>query len=59
LRTGTVWLNTYRVVHFAVPFGGFKLSGYGRELGVNALDDYSEVKSIWTDVGNPQNFGRH
>jgi acyl-CoA reductase-like NAD-dependent aldehyde dehydrogenase len=59
LRTGTVWLNTYRVVHFAVPFGGFKLSGYGRELGANALDDYSEVKSIWTDLGNPQNFGRH
>lgn len=59
LRTGTVWLNTYRVVHFGVPFGGFKLSGYGRELGTDALDDYSEVKSIWTDLGNPQNFGRH
>ena len=59
LRTGTVWLNTYRVVHFAVPFGGFKLSGYGRELGGDALDDYSEVKSVWTDLGNPQNFGRH
>jgi acyl-CoA reductase-like NAD-dependent aldehyde dehydrogenase len=59
LRTGTVWLNSYRVVHWAVPFGGFKMSGYGRELGAGSLDDYSEVKSVWTDLGNPQNFGRH
>jgi len=58
LRAGTVWLNTYRVIHYAVPFGGFKLSGVGRELGADALDAYSEVKAIWTDEGNPQMFGR-
>jgi acyl-CoA reductase-like NAD-dependent aldehyde dehydrogenase len=58
LRAGTVWINTYRVLHYAMPFGGFKLSGYGRELGPDALEPYSEVKSVWTDHGNPQTFGR-
>jgi acyl-CoA reductase-like NAD-dependent aldehyde dehydrogenase len=58
LRVGTVWINTYRVLHFAMPFGGFKMSGYGRELGPDALDAYREVKSVWTDTGNLQNFGR-
>jgi aldehyde dehydrogenase (NAD+) len=59
LRAGTVWVNSYRVVHHAVPFGGFKQSGIGRELGPHALDDYTETKSVWIDEGNPQMFGRH
>ncbi|MFF4021031.1 aldehyde dehydrogenase family protein [Streptomyces sp. NPDC001843] len=59
LRAGTVWVNAYRVVHYAVPFGGFKQSGIGRELGPEALDDYTETKSVWIDEGNPQLFGRH
>ncbi|WP_084501635.1 aldehyde dehydrogenase [Nocardia xishanensis] len=59
LRAGTVWVNTYRVVHYATPFGGFKQSGLGRELGVNALDAYTEVKSVYIDEGNQQTFGRH
>jgi acyl-CoA reductase-like NAD-dependent aldehyde dehydrogenase len=58
LRAGTVWVNTYRLLHYAMPFGGFKLSGYGRELGADSLAPYSEVKSVWVDRGNPQNFGR-
>jgi acyl-CoA reductase-like NAD-dependent aldehyde dehydrogenase len=58
IRAGTVWVNTYRVLHYAMPFGGFKMSGYGRELGPDALAPYSEVKSVWLDQGNPQNFGR-
>ncbi|MCP2317682.1 aldehyde dehydrogenase (NAD+) [Nocardia amikacinitolerans] len=58
LRAGTVWVNTYRVVHYAVPFGGFKQSGLGRELGIDALDPYTEVKSVWIDEGNRQTFGR-
>ncbi|RYF54179.1 MAG: aldehyde dehydrogenase family protein, partial [Comamonadaceae bacterium] len=48
----------YRVVHYAMPFGGFKQSGLGRELGTNALDAYTEVKSVWIDEGNRQTFGR-
>jgi aldehyde dehydrogenase (NAD+) len=58
LRVGTVWANTYRVAHFAVPFGGYKHSGLGRELGADALDAYTEVKSVWVDHGNTQTFGR-
>ncbi|MEU2257784.1 aldehyde dehydrogenase [Nocardia xishanensis] len=59
LRAGTVWVNTYRVAHYAMPFGGFKQSGLGRELGIDALDAYTEVKSVWIDEGNRQTFGRH
>ena len=47
LRAGTVWLNTYRVGEYARPFGGFKQSGHGRELGVDALDAYTEAKSVF------------
>jgi acyl-CoA reductase-like NAD-dependent aldehyde dehydrogenase len=45
-------------MHLAMPFGGVKMSGYGRELGADALTPYSEAKSVWVDEGNPQNFGR-
>lgn len=58
IRAGTVWVNTYRVVHHAVPFGGFKHSGIGRELGPHALDEYTETKAVWVDLGNRQTFGR-
>ncbi|KQP19272.1 aldehyde dehydrogenase [Pseudorhodoferax sp. Leaf265] len=58
LRAGTVWVNTYRMVHHTMPFGGFKQSGLGRELGSHALDEYTETKSIWVDLGNRQTFGR-
>lgn len=47
LRTGTVWVNSYLRFDPAVPFGGFKMSGWGRELGSDALDEYTEVKSVW------------
>jgi len=58
IRAGTVWVNTYRVGAYTVPFGGFKQSGLGREVGLDALDDYTEVKSVWIDHGNTQMFGR-
>jgi len=50
LRAGTVWVNNYRLVTYAAPFGGFKQSGLGRELGPEALDDYTELKSVWIDT---------
>ncbi|ALV40013.1 carnitine dehydratase [Pseudarthrobacter sulfonivorans] len=59
VRSGTVWVNTYRLTNYSVPFGGFKQSGIGRELGPDALDAYTEVKSAWIDLGNQQAFGRH
>jgi aldehyde dehydrogenase (NAD+) len=50
LRAGTVWVNTYNVYHPASPFGGYRESGFGRELGAAALDAYLEKKSIWVNL---------
>jgi acyl-CoA reductase-like NAD-dependent aldehyde dehydrogenase len=50
LRAGTVWVNDYRVIEHARPFGGFKQSGVGRELGIDALDGYTETKSVFISV---------
>jgi aldehyde dehydrogenase (NAD+) len=46
LRAGTVWVNCYNVIDCAAPFGGFKQSGIGRELGEKALDNYTEIKTV-------------
>ncbi|CCH42871.1 hypothetical protein BN7_2416 [Wickerhamomyces ciferrii] len=46
IEAGTVWINTYNDFHHQVPFGGFKESGIGRELGTEALDNYTQVKSV-------------
>ncbi|XP_076249520.1 aldehyde dehydrogenase [Calliopsis andreniformis] len=46
LRAGTVWVNTYNVLSPQVPFGGYKMSGQGRELGQYGLEAYTEVKSV-------------
>jgi len=50
LRAGTVWVNAYNLFDAALPFGGFKESGFGRELGEAGLDLYTEVKSVWVDL---------
>ena len=49
VRAGSVWVNNYRLISYSIPFGGFKRSGLGRELGPEALDDYTELKSVWID----------
>nr|CAC10505.1 succinatesemialdehyde dehydrogenase [Pseudonocardia tetrahydrofuranoxydans] len=46
LKAGTIGINTHHVVDVALPFGGFKQSGYGRDMGRDAIDQYTEVKSI-------------
>jgi aldehyde dehydrogenase (NAD+) len=46
LKAGTVWVNCYDVFDAAAPFGGFKMSGIGRELGEYALRNYTEVKTV-------------
>lgn len=51
LRAGTVWVNVYRRTNYAAPFGGFKESGLGRENGIEALHEYSEMKSVWVNTG--------
>ncbi|CAO1380351.1 unnamed protein product [Diamesa hyperborea] len=50
LRAGTVWVNTYNVLGAQVPFGGYKMSGHGRENGEYGLQNYTEVKSVITKI---------
>jgi acyl-CoA reductase-like NAD-dependent aldehyde dehydrogenase len=50
LRAGTVWINTYNFYDPGLPFGGYKQSGFGRERGHYALEEYTQVKSIWVDL---------
>ncbi|GEK59928.1 betaine-aldehyde dehydrogenase [Marinococcus halophilus] len=50
LKAGTVWVNSYNLTDPATPFGGFKASGFGREMGSYALNNYTEVKSVWINL---------
>lgn len=47
LQAGTVWVNTYNFYDPSAPFGGFKMSGFGRELGQKALHHYTQTKTVW------------
>ena len=51
LRAGTVWINCYNIFDAALPFGGYKQSGWGREMGHDALELYTEVKAVCTRIG--------
>lgn len=51
IKAGTVWVNTYRQVSFLSPFGGYKDSGLGRENGIDAVNEYLQVKSVWINTG--------
>jgi acyl-CoA reductase-like NAD-dependent aldehyde dehydrogenase len=59
VKAGTFWINMYKVINVASPFGGYDASGYGRSSGVDALAEYTQVKSIWVETAaNPaQPFG--
>src|SRR5262249_29847573 len=50
IKAGTVWLNTWHKYHPNGPFGGFKMSGYGREQGAEALESYTQYKTIWANL---------
>jgi aldehyde dehydrogenase (NAD+) len=50
LKAGTVWVNAHNVLSFAVPFGGFKQSGIGRDLGEYAIHEYTQVKAVITQL---------
>lgn len=52
LKAGTVWINDWHMFRMDAPFGGYKQSGVGRELGMNVLDEYTEVKHIHTALSN-------
>ena len=50
LQAGTVWVNAYNFYDAAIPFGGYKASGFGRDLGPDCLRDYTQVKSVWVNL---------
>jgi aldehyde dehydrogenase (NAD+) len=50
LEAGTVWINTYNNYDPAAAFGGYKMSGYGRELSLHAIEHYTQVKSVWVNL---------
>lgn len=50
METGTVWVNTYSQFDAAMPFGGYKMSGWGNELGPHALEEYLNVKAVWINT---------
>ncbi len=51
IKAGTVWVNCYNLTDPASPFGGYKQSGWGREMGRKVLDLYTETKSVWVNLG--------
>ena len=54
IKAGVIWINTFNMFNAASPFGGYKQSGYGREMGKHALDLYTQIKSVWVDLsGKP------
>jgi aldehyde dehydrogenase (NAD+) len=61
LRAGTVWINSYRAVSPAAPFGGMKMSGFGRENGLESLKEWTELKTVWVELtgqtSDPFNLG--
>ena len=50
LKAGTVWINTYGLMDASLPFGGYKSSGFGRELGAHAMEHYTELKTVWLNM---------
>jgi (Z)-2-((N-methylformamido)methylene)-5-hydroxybutyrolactone dehydrogenase len=50
LKAGTVWVNSYRTISFNTPFGGYKMSGLGRENGLESIKEYTQVKSVWVEL---------
>jgi len=50
IKAGTVWINTYNFYDPAAPFGGYKFSGFGRDLGKEALNNYTETKTVWVGL---------
>ena len=51
LAAGTVWVNTYRRLHWQMPFGGHKESGNGPAYGFEALREWTNLKAVWIETG--------
>ena len=55
VKAGTFWINMYKVINVASPFGGYEASGHGRSSGVEALEEYTQVKSVWVETAEKPN----
>ena len=53
LHAGNVWVNTFLINEASVPFGGYGMSGYGREYGYESIDQYTQIKSVWHSISEP------
>ena len=51
LKAGTTWVNMFNFVHWSIPFGGYKESGIGRECGEAALENYTDMKGVYFNLG--------
>ena len=52
LRAGSVWINCFDGGDITTPFGGYKQSGFGRDKSLHALDKYTELKTVWIELGS-------
>ena len=52
IKAGSLWINNFNVTPAEVPFGGYKLSGFGRECGEVALNDYTQIKAVYVEAGD-------
>ena len=50
VKAGTVWINAYNLYDTAAPFGGYKQCGFGRDMSMHALENYTQTKSVWVDL---------
>lgn len=53
VRAGTFWINSYKTIHVSAPFGGSRMSGYGRSSGKDGLSAYSRPKAVWVETAEP------
>ena len=53
VKSGTFWINSYKTIHVAVPFGGFGDSGHGRSSGPGVIDEYTQLKAVWVPTSTP------
>jgi acyl-CoA reductase-like NAD-dependent aldehyde dehydrogenase len=51
LEAGNVWVNAYSRIHWALPFGGFRESGYGKDSGVESVLENTRLKTAWIELG--------
>src|SRR5262249_58551856 len=59
MRTGTVWVNDYHMITPTQPFGGYKQSGIGRELGDYGYNEYRQIKHVWQNTATDRNGYLH